>query len=130
MILGMGLDLVDVRRVEEIYHRHGDKFLDRIFTTAEREKALAQDFPPKALAKRFAAKEAFAKALGTGMADGVSWQQIGIVNRAGGQPEFELNGEALARLQKLAPKGMRAKVHVSLTDEGHMAQAMVIISAE
>ena len=130
MILGIGLDLTDVKRVEEVYNRYGQRFLSRIFTETEQKKALSRSVAAPTLAKRFAAKEAFAKALGTGMAQGVAWRQIGIVNRKGGAPEFELKGEALARFQAMAPKGMVAKAHVTLTDEGQLAQALVMITAE
>jgi holo-[acyl-carrier protein] synthase len=130
MILGIGLDLTDVKRVEQVYNRHGERFLNRIFTETERKKALSRSTPAPTLAKRFAAKEAFAKALGTGMAQGVAWRQIGIVNSKSGKPEFELKGEALAKLQAMTPKGMVPKVHVTLTDEGPLAQALVMITAE
>src|SRR5262249_23565029 len=128
MILGIGQDVVDIRRIEEVHRRYGARFLRRIFTPTEQAKAASRASAAPTLAKRFAAKEAFAKALGTGMAQGVAWRQIGVVNRPGGAPEFELTGEALSRLNALAPKGMRARAHLSLTDEGPQAQALVIIA--
>jgi holo-[acyl-carrier protein] synthase len=130
MILGIGMDLTDVKRVEEVYRRHGTRFLQRIFTETEQKKALSRLHVAPTLAKRFAAKEAFAKALGTGMAQGVAWRQIGVVNSKSGKPEIELKGEALAKLLALAPKGMTPKVHLTLTDEGPLAQALVMITAE
>jgi holo-[acyl-carrier protein] synthase len=130
MILGIGLDITDVKRVEEVYQRHGTRFLKRIFTETEQKKALSRLHVAPTLAKRFAAKEAFAKALGTGMAQGVAWRQIGVVNARSGKPEIELKGEALSRLQALVPKGMVPKVHLTLTDEGPLAQALVMITAE
>jgi holo-[acyl-carrier protein] synthase len=130
MILGIGLDITDVKRVEEVYRRHGLRFLKRIFTETEQKKALSRLHVAPTLAKRFAAKEAFAKALGTGMAQGVAWRQIGVVNARSGKPEIELKGEALTRLQAMAPKGMVPKVHLTLTDEGPLAQALVMITAE
>jgi holo-[acyl-carrier protein] synthase len=130
MILGIGMDLTDVKRVEEVYRRHGARFLQRIFTETEQKKALSRLHVAPTLAKRFAAKEAFAKAIGTGMAQGVAWRQIGVVNGKSGKPEIELKGEALAKLQAMTPKGMQPKVHLTLTDEGPLAQALVMITAE
>jgi holo-[acyl-carrier protein] synthase len=130
MILGIGMDLTDVKRVETVYRRHGARFLQRIFTETERKKALSRLHVAPTLAKRFAAKEALAKALGTGMAGGVAWRQIGVVNGKSGKPEIELKGEALARLRAITPQGMTPKIHLTLTDEGPLAQALVMITAE
>ena len=130
MILGIGQDLVDIKRVEEVYTRYGARFLQRLFTPLEQKKAASRVNPAATLAKRFAAKEACAKALGTGMARGVAWRQIGVVNEPGGKPTIELTGAALERVKSMTPAGMKPVVHLSLTDEGPQAQAFVIISAE
>jgi holo-[acyl-carrier protein] synthase len=130
MILGIGQDLVDINRVEQVYTRYGARFLNRLFTPVEQKKAASRANPVPTLAKRFAAKEATAKALGTGMAQGVAWRQIGVVNEPGGKPTIQLTGAALERVQSMTPKGMKPVIHLSLTDEGPNAQAFVIISAE
>ncbi|HVY12293.1 MAG TPA: holo-ACP synthase [Alphaproteobacteria bacterium] len=130
MILGIGQDLVDIPRIAEVHRRYGARFLQRIFTPVEQAKAASRAAPAPTLAKRFAAKEAMAKALGTGMAQGVAWRQIGVVNKPGGQPEIELQGAALARLHALTPRGLKPRVHLTLTDEGPQAQALVIITAD
>jgi holo-[acyl-carrier protein] synthase len=130
MILGIGQDLVDITRVQQVYDRYGTRFLNRLFTPVEQKKASSRANPVPTLAKRFAAKEACAKALGTGMAQGVAWRQIGVVNEPGGKPTIQLTGAALARAQSMAPKGMKPVIHISITDEADRAQAFVIISAE
>ncbi|MBI3704321.1 MAG: holo-ACP synthase [Rhizobiales bacterium] len=129
MIIGLGSDLCDVRRIEKVLERHGERFLDRIFTSAERAKADRRANRAETYAKRFAAKEACAKALGTGLRRGVFWRDMGVVNLPGGRPTMQLTGGALARLKAITPAGCEARIEVSLTDEGPLAQAIVIISA-
>ncbi len=131
MILGIGNDLIDIRRIEKTLERFGERFLDRIFTPAERAKAERRTPASRAAtyAKRYAAKEAAAKALGTGFSAGVFWRDIGVVNLASGQPTLALTGGAAARLAELVPPGMAAAVHLAITDEYPMAEATVIISA-
>jgi holo-[acyl-carrier protein] synthase len=129
MILGIGSDLVDVRRIERVIERHGERFLDRIFTAAERAKAEGRARKADTYAKRFAAKEACAKALGTGLRAGVFWRDMGVVNLPSGRPTMQLTGGALARLNAITPAGCEARIDLSLTDEGELAQALVVISA-
>jgi holo-[acyl-carrier protein] synthase len=129
MIIGLGSDIVDVRRIQSVLERHGDRFLNRVFTPLERAKADRRARRVETYAKRFAAKEACAKALGTGLAAGVFWRDMGVVNLPGGRPTMKLTGGALARLQSITPKGCEARIDVTLTDEGPTAQALVVISA-
>ena len=129
MILGIGSDLIDIRRVERTIARFGDRFLDRVFTAAERERSERRANRVESYAKRYAAKEACSKALGTGFRRGVYWRDIGVVNLPGGRPSLALTGGALLRLNALIPPGMAARIDVSLTDEPPIAQAVVIISA-
>ena len=129
MIIGLGSDIVDVRRIKDVLDRHGDRFLDRCFTPVERAKADRRARRVETYAKRFAAKEACAKALGTGLAHGVFWRDMGVVNLPGGRPTMKLTGGALERLQAITPKGCEARIDVTITDEGPTAQALVIISA-
>jgi len=129
MILGLGSDIVDVRRIASVIERHGERFLDRIFTATERTRAEHRANAVETYAKRFAAKEACAKALGTGLRRGVFWRDMGVINVPGGRPTMKLTGGALARLQSMTPAGCEARIDVSLTDEGPTAQAIVIISA-
>ena len=129
MIIGLGSDICDVRRIAQVLERHGDRFLDRIFTPAERARAERRANRAETYAKRFAAKEACAKALGTGLRGGVFWRDIGVVNLPSGRPTMKLTGGALTRLRAITPPGCEAKIDVSLTDEGPTAQAIVIISA-
>lgn len=133
MIIGIGSDLIDIRRVAKVMERHGDRFLNRIFTKVERAKAERRASNEKMVvatyAKRFAAKEACAKALGTGIRLGVWWQDMGVISLATGQPSMMLTGGALKRLQVLTPPGLEARIDVSLTDDWPLAQAFVIISA-
>ena len=133
MIIGIGSDLIDITRVAKVIERHGERFLDRIFTDAERAKAMRRANNEKMVvatyAKRFAAKEACSKALGTGIRRGVWWKDMGVVNLPGGRPSMRLTGGALARLQELTPKGMQAQIDLSITDDWPLAQAFVIISA-
>jgi holo-[acyl-carrier protein] synthase len=129
MILGIGSDLVDIRRIEKTIGRHGDRFLNRIFTTVERQKAERRATRIETYAKRFAAKEACAKALGTGFRQGVFFRDMGVVNLPSGRPTMRLTGGALARLEAITPAGHTARIDLSLTDEYPIAQAIVIISA-
>jgi holo-[acyl-carrier protein] synthase len=130
MILGVGSDLIDIRRIEHAIERFGDRFLDRIFTDNERRRCDRRG-PTRgaSYARRFAAKEAAAKALGTGFRGGVFWRDLGVVNLPSGQPGMRLTGGALRRLEVLTPSGMLARLDVSLTDEPPLAQAVVIITA-
>jgi holo-[acyl-carrier protein] synthase len=129
MIIGLGSDIVDVRRIKDVLDRHGDRFLDRCFTPIERAKAERRARRIETYAKRFAAKEACAKALGTGLAQGVFWRDMGVINLPGGKPTMKLTGGALKRLQAITPKGCEARIDVTITDEGPTAQALVVISA-
>lgn len=129
MIIGLGSDLIDIRRVERILDRFGDRFIDRIFTETERAKSERRSNRAESYAKRFAAKEACSKALGTGFRKGVFWRDMGVVNMPGGKPTMALTGGAAARLAELLPEGMEAQIDITLTDEPPLAQAMVIISA-
>jgi holo-[acyl-carrier protein] synthase len=129
MILGIGSDLIDVRRIARTIERHGDRFLDRVFTPAERAKADGRLKRDETYAKRFAAKEACAKALGTGFRRGVFWRDMGVINLPSGRPTMTLTGGARARLDAITPPGCEARIDVTLTDEGPMAQAMVVITA-
>jgi holo-[acyl-carrier protein] synthase len=127
MILGVGSDLIDIRRIEQTIERHGERFLGRIFTPAERAKAERRATRIDTYAKRFAAKEACSKALGTGFRNGVFWRDMGVVNLPSGRPTMELTGGALARLQEITPPGFAARIDVTLTDEYPTAQALGII---
>ena len=129
MILGIGSDLIDIRRIEQAMERFGDRFLDRIFTDAERRKCDRRANRSASYARRFAAKEACSKALGTGFRNGVFWRDLGVVNLASGQPCMQLTGGALRRLEEITPAGMTARLDVTLTDEPPLAQAVVIITA-
>jgi holo-[acyl-carrier protein] synthase len=129
MILGIGSDLIDVRRIERTVERHGERFLGRIFTATERATAERRANRYETYAKRFAAKEACAKALGTGLRAGVFWRDMGVVNLASGRPTMKLTGGALQRLQAITPAGFDARIDVTITDEGPLAQALVVISA-
>jgi holo-[acyl-carrier protein] synthase len=131
MILGLGSDVVDIRRVADVIERHGARFLDRVFTAEERRKAerRTEKIRVATYAKRFAAKEAASKALGTGFRAGVYWRDLGVVNLTSGQPTMAMTGGAALRLAALTPPGMLAEVSLTMTDEFPYAQAMVIISA-
>ena len=129
MIIGLGSDLCDARRIEKTIARHGDRFIDRIYTPAERAKAERRANRVETYAKRFAAKEACAKALGTGFRGGVFFRDMGVVNLPSGRPTMKLTGGALERLKAITPPGHEAVIDVSLTDEGPLAQAIVIIQA-
>jgi holo-[acyl-carrier protein] synthase len=129
MILGIGSDICDARRIAKVLERHGDRFIDRIFTPAERAKAERRRNRVETYAKRFAAKEACAKALGTGLRAGVWWRDIGVINLPSGRPTLELTGGAKRRLAAMTPPGHEARIDLTMTDEGPTAQALVIISA-
>ena len=128
MILGLGSDITDARRIAKVMERHGERFLTRVFTDIERAKADRRKNRAETYAKRFAAKEACAKALGTGLRRGVFWRDMGVINLRGGKPTLALTGGALARLQEITPTGMTAQIDLTLTDEYPLAQAIVIIS--
>ena len=129
MIVGIGSDLIDIRRIETTIERYGERFLDRIFTATERAKSDRRAERGASYAKRFAAKEACAKALGTGLRRGVFWRDMGVVNLPGGKPSLVLTGGALARLNAITPAGHSAQIDLSITDDFPLAQAIVIISA-
>ena len=129
MILGIGTDLVDIRRIEQTIARHGDRFINRIYTEVERSRAERKQNRIDTYAKRFAAKEACAKALGTGFRKGVFFRDMGVVNLPSGKPTLRLTGGALARLQAITPAGHAAQIDLALTDEYPLAQAFVVISA-
>jgi holo-[acyl-carrier protein] synthase len=130
MILGIGSDITDVRRIAKVIERHGDRFIDRIFTPAERERAERRRNRVETYAKRFAAKEACAKALGTGLRAGVWWRDMGVINLPSGRPTMQLTGGAKRRLEAITPAGYEARIDLTISDEGPMAQAFVIISAQ
>ncbi len=129
MIIGIGTDLLDIRRIERTLKRFGERFVTRIFTEAERARALGRANPAAAFAQRYAAKEACAKALGTGLRQGVYWRDMAIEDLPSGKPRMVLTGGARERLEALTPSGMKAQVDVTLSDEFPMAQAVVVISA-
>ncbi len=130
MIIGIGTDLCDIRRIEKTLKRFGQRFIMRVFTENERTTASRRSNPAAAYAQRYAAKEACAKALGTGFSQGVFWSDIGVNNNPYGQPYLSLTGGALRRLDKLTPPAMKAQIDISLSDQFPMSQAMVVISAE
>jgi holo-[acyl-carrier protein] synthase len=129
MILGIGSDIIDIRRIERTIERFGEKFLDRVFTELERRRSDRRAGRAASYAKRFAAKEACSKALGTGFRRGVYWRDLGVVNLSSGKPTMALTGGALRRLNELTPGGMVAQIDLTLTDDHPQAQAIVIISA-
>ncbi len=129
MILGIGTDLIDIRRVEQSIARFGERFLSRIFTDLERAKSEKRSAKAASYAKRFAAKEACSKALGTGLNRGVYWRDMGVVNLPGGKPTMRLTNGALQRLAEITPPGMVAQIDLTITDDFPLAQAFVIISA-
>ena len=129
MILGLGSDLSDIRRIQNSLDRFGDRFKARVFTDLERQRSDRKADAAASYAKRFAAKEACAKALGTGIRRGVFWRDMGVVNLRSGQPTMALTGGALERLNEMTPPGMKAVIHLSLTDDHPYAQAFVIIEA-
>jgi holo-[acyl-carrier protein] synthase len=130
MILGLGNDLIDIRRIEKTIERYGERFLQRVFTETERRKSDRRANRAASYAKRFAAKEACAKALGTGLRKGVFWRDMGVVNLRSGRPTMVLTGGAAAQLARLTPQGLVARVDLTLTDDFPLAQAIVVISGE
>ena len=129
MIIGIGNDMIDIRRVERTIERYGERFLERVFTPVERMKSDGRAARAASYAKRFAAKEACAKALGTGFRQGVFWRDIGVVNLTSGRPTLELTGGAARALAQLTPEGHEMRIDLSITDDFPTAQAIVIISA-
>jgi holo-[acyl-carrier protein] synthase len=129
MILGIGSDITDARRIAKVIERHGERFLDRIFTATERVRADKRRNRVETYAKRFAAKEACAKALGTGLRAGVWWRDMGVINLPSGRPTMQLTGGAKRRLDAITPEGYEARIDVTITDEGPTAHAFVVISA-
>jgi holo-[acyl-carrier protein] synthase len=129
MILGIGSDLIDIRRIERTLDRFGERFVERIFTPVERARAEKRRDRAATYAKRFAAKEACSKALGTGFRAGVFWRDMGVINLPGGRPTMTLTGGAARRLEALLPPGTTARIDVSITDEPPMAHVIVVISA-
>ncbi len=130
MIIGIGTDLCDIRRIERALERFGSRFIDRLFDEIEQKKAERRPHPASSYAQSFAAKEACAKALGTGFREGVFWRDMVVANHPSGQPHMILSGGAKARLDSLVPDGLKTRIDISQTDEYPMAQAVVIISAE
>jgi len=129
VIIGIGSDLCDIRRIEKSLERHAERFTHRLFTEKERSRAEGRAHRAATYAKRFAAKEAMAKALGTGIRKGVFWKDMGVANLPSGKPTMELTGGALDMLRSLTPAGHRALIHLTITDDFPMAQAFVIIEA-
>jgi len=129
MIIGIGNDLVDIRRIEKAIERYGERFLDRIFTEAERQRSDPRASRAASYAKRFAAKEACSKALGTGLSKGVAWRDMGVTNLPSGKPTMALTGGAARHLARLTPEGYEARIDLTISDDFPMAQAVVIISA-
>jgi holo-[acyl-carrier protein] synthase len=129
MILGLGNDIIDIRRIEQTIVRYGERFLNRVFTDTERQKSDNRAERAASYAKRFAAKEACAKALGTGLRKGVFWRDMGVVNLRSGRPTLVLTGGAAEQLRRITPEGLHARIDLSLTDDFPLAQAIVIISA-
>jgi holo-[acyl-carrier protein] synthase len=129
MILGIGNDIIDIRRIERTLERYGRRFIERVFTPVEQKKSEGRRNRAASYAKRFAAKEACSKALGTGLRNGVFWRDLGVVNLPSGKPTLLLTGGAAARLRDMTPAGMRAQIDLTITDDFPQAQAIVIISA-
>ena len=129
MIIGLGSDLIDIRRIERALERFGERFVNRVFTDIERAKSDRLKERVASYAKRFAAKEACSKALGTGFSHGVFWRDMGVVNLPGGKPTIRLTGGALARLEDMTPDRHGAQIHLTITDDFPLAQAFVIIEA-
>ncbi|WP_367715269.1 holo-ACP synthase [Nitratireductor sp. GISD-1A_MAKvit] len=129
MIIGIGSDLIDIRRIAKTLDRYGERFTQRVFTQVERQKSDKRRERAASYAKRFAAKEACSKALGTGISRGVFWREMGVVNLPGGKPTMELSGKAWEHLERMTPTGAKAVVHLTITDDYPLAQAFVIIEA-
>ena len=129
MIIGIGSDLIDIRRIEKSLTRFGDRFINRIYTDIEKQKSENRNQRAASYAKRFAAKEACSKALGTGIGKGVFWRDMGVVNLASGKPTMKLTNQAANHLEQLMPKDHKAQIHLTITDDYPLAQAFVIIEA-
>jgi len=129
MIIGIGSDLIDIRRIEKALERHGERFVNRLYTETEKARANSRTNRAATFAKRFAAKEACSKALGTGLSHGVFFKDMGVVNDRNGKPTMVLTGGALERLKALMPEGKTARIHLSITDDDPLAQAFVVIEA-
>ncbi|MGV6800413.1 MAG: holo-ACP synthase [bacterium] len=129
MIIGLGNDLIDIRRIEQTLERYGRRFTHRLFTETERQKSDRRANRAASYAKRFAAKEACSKALGTGLRQGVFWRDMGVINHPSGKPGFHLTGGAAKMLDSITPDGMKADIHLTITDDFPLAQAIVIIYA-
>ncbi len=129
MIIGIGSDIANIERIEKTLERYGNRFIRRVFTPVEQAKASKRNPKAPTYAKRFAAKEACAKALGTGINRGVFFKEMGVINLPSGMPSMQLSGNALKRLQELTPKGAMAKIHLSISDDHPWAQAFVVIEA-
>lgn len=129
MIIGLGSDLIDIRRIEKTLERHGKRFTDRVFTPIEQQKSDRRRERAASYAKRFAAKEAMSKALGTGISNGVYWRDMGVINLPGGKPTMKLTNGAFKQLMSMMPEGHSPAIHVTITDDYPLAQAFVIIEA-
>jgi holo-[acyl-carrier protein] synthase len=129
MIIGLGSDLIDIRRIEQTIERFGERFINRVFTEVEQKKSDRRKERAASYAKRFAAKEACSKALGTGLSNAVYWRDMGVVNLPSGKPTFELTNGAQKRLNSMIPEGMSPVIHLTITDDYPLAQAFVIIEA-
>jgi holo-[acyl-carrier protein] synthase len=129
MILGIGNDIIDIRRIEKTVARYGQRFIDRLYTDVEKRKSERRAERIPSYAKRFAAKEACSKALGTGLSHGVYWRDMGVVNLPSGKPTLHLTNGAALQLARMVPEGRQAVVHLTMTDEYPYAQAIVIIEA-
>lgn len=127
MIVGIGNDIIDIRRIEKVLDRHGERFISRVFTQTEQKKSETRKNRAASYAKRFAAKEACAKALGTGIADGVGWRDLGVINQPSGRPTMKLTGRARLLVEHLLPANHDAVIHLTITDDYPWAQALVII---
>ena len=129
MIIGIGSDLIDITRIEKTLERHGTRFIDRVYTDVEKAKSEGRKQRAASYAKRFAAKEACAKALGTGLSRGVFWRDMGVINLPGGKPTMKLTNGAAKRLEEITPAGHKSIIHITITDDFPLAQAFVIIEA-
>jgi holo-[acyl-carrier protein] synthase len=129
MIVGIGSDLIDIRRIAKTLDRFGDRFIHRVFTEEEQRRSEARTNRVESYAKRFAAKEACSKALGSGIQMGVAWRSMGVINLPSGKPTMVLTGKSENRLNSITPEGMLPHIHLTITDDGHWAQAFVIIEA-
>lgn len=129
MIIGIGNDIINITRIERSIEKHGDRFINRLFTEIEQKKSNQRHLSAASYAKRFAAKEACSKALGTGISKAVFWRDMGVVNLPGGKPTMKLTNGAAKRLAQLTPDGYEAHIHLTITDDGPLAQAFVIIEA-